>query len=88
MKNLVLSGTASMLLLISAQALAETSPLVGVQGKVGDFNNREVELTVKGGTVIHVPRSQIRPKNTELRPGKNVIAIVDEQDIRIDFKTQ
>jgi hypothetical protein len=70
-------------MLMARAATAAIGSEVMVEGEVGDFNDKSVELTVQGGTKIRVSRSAVRSKEEALRPGSIVIAIADMSEILV-----
>lgn len=67
--------------LSATSALAEMSSHVALEGKVGDFNEKSVELEVQGGARVRVPRAGVQGKEEELRPGRTVVAIARLDEI-------
>jgi hypothetical protein len=63
-------------------ALAAIASKVAVEGKIGNLTETAVELTMGGGTLVEVPRSGIRAKEADIRPGNVVIAVVEIDEIK------
>ena len=80
MKAFLLAALTS--ILHATPTFAASSSLVGVKGTVANFNDKFVELIVKTGTKIRVPRSQI-PESKDLRPNMPIEVMVQLDDIKL-----